>query len=125
MIFYTLQGPTYHLEIHEDKIKLIPKSWAWIFTPKNEVLEWKLQDLAQFQISVPKFVWGKLEWSTFVGRKGVYRFTTNAAMVSKIEKYLHKLIIKNFNRRQTPNEGETLAKVISLHPTTKPAAKAA
>lgn len=125
MIFYTLQGPTYHLEIHEDKIKLIPKSWAKIFTPKNEVLEWKLQDLAQFQISVPKFVWGKLEWSTFDGRKGVYRFTTNAAMVSKIEKYLHKLIIKNFNRRENSDEVETLAQVISLDPASKVTAKAA
>lgn len=121
MIFYTLQGPTYHLEIHEDKIKLIPKGWAWIFTPKNECLEWKLQDLSQFQISVPKFVWGKLEWSTFDGRKGTYRFTTNAVMVSKIEKYLHKLIIKNLSRRQEQSDGETLAQVITLHPAAKAA----
>jgi hypothetical protein len=114
VIFYTLQGPTYHLEIHEDKIKLIPRGWSRLFTPKSENLEWKLQDLGQFQISVPKLVWGKLEWSTFDGRKGSYRFTTNAIMVSKIEKYLHKIIIKNFNRRQPVQTAETLAQVITL-----------
>jgi hypothetical protein len=91
------------MEIHDDKLKLVRKGWSKLFSPKNEVLEWSLSELAQFQISSPKVVWGKLEWSSFDGHKGTFRFTTNAQMVSKIEKYLHKLILKNLNRRKNEN----------------------
>lgn len=125
MIFYTLQGPTSHLEIHEDKIKLVHKRWLQIFVPKNEVMEWKLHELTQFQISVPKLIWGKLEWSTFDGGKGVYRFTTNSNMVSKIEKYLQKLIIKNLANLQNHQGIKTIAQDISPDTSMKVAAKAA
>ena len=100
MIFYTLQGPKYKLEIHDDRIKLIRKPWWTIFSTKNEILEWKLEELSQFQISGPKFIWGKLEWANFNGNKSSFRFSTNAMMMDKIEKYVHKLILKNFQRRQ-------------------------
>ncbi len=100
MIFYTLQGPKYKLEIHDDKIRLVRKGWARFLTGRDAVSEWKLSELAQFQISRPKVIWGKLEWSTLDGQKGACSFSTNAIMVGKIERYLHKLIIKNLNRRQ-------------------------
>ena len=100
MIFYTLQGPKYKLEIHNDKIKLIKKAWWSFFTSKNEILEWKLDELSQFQIAVPKFIWGKLEWASFDGNKTSFRFSTNAVMMNKIEKYVHRLILKNVQRRQ-------------------------
>lgn len=100
MIFYSLKGPNYKLEIHDDKIKLIRRAWWIMFSPKNEVLEWKLSELSHFQIIVPKFVWGKLEWASFDGKKSSFRFSTNSVMMDKIEKYMHKLIIKNFQQRQ-------------------------
>lgn len=100
MIFYTLQGPKYKLEIHDDKIKLIKKVWWSMFSSKNEVLEWRLDELSQFQIAVPKFIWGKLEWASFNGNKTSFRFSTNAVMMDKIEKYVHRLILKNVQRRQ-------------------------
>lgn len=103
MIFYTLQGPKYKLEIHDDKLKLTKKSW-WALFGKNEAIEWNIQELSQFQISSPKFIWGKLEWATFDGKKCSFRFTTNSVMMGKIEKYVHKLIIKNFQRRQLTEE---------------------
>lgn len=100
MIFYTLQGPKYKLEIHHDKIKLVKRTWWSLFSPKNEILEWKLDELTQFQIASPKMIWGKLEWANFNGNKSSFRFSTNAVMMDKIEKYVHKLILKNFQRRQ-------------------------
>jgi hypothetical protein len=78
----------------------VTKTWWRIFSSRNEILEWKLDELSQFQIATPKFVWGKLEWSSFNGNKTSFRFSTNAVMMDKIEKYVHKLIIKNFQRRQ-------------------------
>jgi len=100
LIFYTLQGPKYKLEIHHDKIKLVKRTWWSLFSPKNEILEWKLDELTQFQIAAPKMIWGKLEWSNFSGNTSSFRFSTNAEMMDKIEKYVHKLILKNFQRRQ-------------------------
>ncbi len=100
LIFYSLKGPKYKLEIHDDKLKLIKRAWWVPFASKGEILEWKLSDLSQFQIATPKLVWGKLEWSNFDGKKASFRFSTNAIMMDKIEKYMHKLIIKNFQRRQ-------------------------
>lgn len=100
MIFYTLQGPKYRLEIHDDKIKLIRKGFWGLFSNGQSHMEWRLDELAQFQISAPKFIWGKLEWSTFDGTKNSFKFTTNAAMVAKIERYMHKLVLKNYQKRQ-------------------------
>jgi hypothetical protein len=100
LIFYTLQGPKYKLEIHDDKIKLIKRSWWSFLSSKGDIIEWQLNDLSQFQITVPKFIWGKLELATFDGKKNSFRFSTNSIMMEKIEKYIHKLIIKNHQRRQ-------------------------
>lgn len=100
MIFYTLQGPQSILEIHDDKIRLTKKSWWGALSKKDQVLEFKIQDLAQFQIASEKFVWGRLEWSTFEGEKCAFRFTTNAVMMGKIEKYMHRLVLKNIQKHQ-------------------------
>ncbi len=97
MIFYTLQGPTYKLEIYEDQIRLIPKTWSQIFRKKKTADRFIIRELSQFEITVPKFLFisGKIEWSTFNGHQGSFRFTTNPAMVKKIEIYLQKRVIKN------------------------------
>lgn len=97
MIHYTLQGPSYELEIHEDKIRLIKKPWLKIFSKVQETTSWEITDLSQFEITVPKFLMisGKLQWSTFKGETGTFRFTTNPLMVKKIEAYLQKRVIKN------------------------------
>lgn len=97
LIFYTLQGPTSKLEIYEDEIRLIRKTWARLFG-KNEFPDrFKIHELSHFEITVPKFLFvsGKIEWSTFNGEKGAFRFSTNPAMVKKIEIYLQKRVIKN------------------------------
>ena len=101
MIFYTLQGPQSTLEIHDDKIRVTKKSWWGTLSRQDHVLEFKLNELAQFHIASPKFVWGRLEWSTFDGAKGSFRFSTNAQMMDKIEKYMHKLVLKNIQREQS------------------------
>lgn len=80
-------------------MKLIKKNWWGALSRKNKVQEFPLNELSQFQINT-HFVWGKLEWATFEGQKTSFRFSTNAAMMEKIEKYMHKLIIKNFQKRQ-------------------------
>lgn len=97
MIHYTLQGPSYELEIHEDKIKLIKKPWLKVFTRKSETTSWEITNLAQFEITVPKFLMisGKIQWTTFNGETGTFRFSTNPVMVKKIEAYLQKRVIKN------------------------------
>ena len=97
MIFYTLQGPKYELEIHEDRIKLIKKSWMYFLTRNTEVRIWDIKDLSQFQITVPKFliISGKIEWQTFDGQIGFFKFSTHPAMVKKIEAYIQKRVIKN------------------------------
>ncbi len=97
MIFYTLKGPSYELEIYEDKIRLVKKPWIKIFSRKQETLDWPIKELSQFEITVPKFmmVSGKLEWHTFNGEVGQFRFTTTPAMVKKIETYIQKRVIKN------------------------------
>lgn len=108
MIFYTLQGPKYRLEIHDDKMKLIRQTWWGIFGSKNQETIFPLQDLAEFHVAVPKLVWGKLEWSSFEGRRETFRFSTNSTMVSKIEKYMQKVIIKNYQNKR-PEEVQDFA----------------
>jgi hypothetical protein len=97
LIFYTLQGPNYELEIHEDKIQLIKRPWASWFFKKKEIHSWQIKDLSIFEISVPKFLMfsGKLHWQTFSGETGTFKFSTTPAMVKKIETYLQKRVIKN------------------------------
>ena len=106
MIFYTLQGPTSKLEIYNDKIQLIKKKWIQIFSKKDHMDTWSINDLSEFEITVPKFLIfsGKLEWTTFNGEKGTFRFTTNAVMTKKIETYLKKRILKNYQSRGKINK---------------------
>jgi hypothetical protein len=101
MIFYTLQGPKSKLEIHHDKLKLTNRAFWNIFSSKKNQTEWKLSELSHFKITVPKFIWGKLEWSTSDGNKESFRFTTNSEMMKKIEKYMQKVIIKNYEFRES------------------------
>jgi hypothetical protein len=96
VIFYTLQGPIHSLEIHDDKILLKKKGWARIFSRKNIVQTWNIQNLSQFNITIPQYLlWGKVEWKAFDGSIGSFRFSTNPIMMKKIELYLQKRIIKN------------------------------
>lgn len=101
MIFYTLQGPQSKLEIHDDKIKLMKNTWWNAIRGKEQVVEFKMAELSQFNITSPKLIWGKLEWTTFEGSNCSFRFSTSEAMMSKIEKYMHKLVLKNIQREQS------------------------
>lgn len=102
MIFYTLQGPSHELEIHDDKLCVIKKGWRTVFSKENSVSHWELQQLSRFEISVPKFLlWGKIEWQTYDGEQGSFRFTTNPAMVKKIEAYMQKRILKDFQKQRS------------------------
>ncbi len=108
MIFYTLRGPTAKLEIYNDKIRLIKKTWVKLLSKKESSDTWFISDLSEFEITVPKFLFfsGKIEWTTFSGQKGSFRFTTNALMTKKIETYLQKRVLKNYQAlegRYSPN----------------------
>ena len=98
LIFYTLQGPTAKLEIFNDKIRLIKKTWVKLLSKTEPSDTWFIRDLSEFEITVPKFLFfsGKIEWTTFSGQKGTFRFTTNALMTKKIETYLQKRVLKNY-----------------------------
>lgn len=104
MIFYTLSGPTSKLEIHNDRIKLMRNPFLGFFWRKDRLMEFKLDELALFTISEPKSLWGKIEWASEDGNKASFHFTTNAVMMSKIEKYMHTLIAKNEKRKNIPTE---------------------
>ncbi len=99
VIFYTIQGPGHKLEIHDDKITLSKKSWLRPLSRKDTIRDWELKSLSGFEISVPHyFLWGKIEWRSYDGSKGSFRFSTNPEMVRKIEKYMQKMILKNLHR---------------------------
>ncbi len=96
MIHYTLQGPTFKLEIHEDKMYLKRKVWWKLFSSKKNDNVWFLSGLKEFNMSITQnSFWGKLEWESFDGIKGSFSFSTKPEMVQKIEKYMHKKILKN------------------------------
>lgn len=100
MIFYTIQGPGHKLEIHDDKITLTKKSWLRTLSKKDSGRVWELKSLSGFEISVPHyFLWGKIEWRSYDGTKGSFRFSTNPEMVRKIEKYMQKMILKNIQKK--------------------------
>jgi hypothetical protein len=100
VIFYTIQGPGHELEIHDDKLKLTKKTWLRQLSKKESVKVWELKSLSGFEISVPHFLfWGKIEWRSYDGSKGSFRFSTNPEMVKKIEKYMQKMILKNIQRK--------------------------
>ena len=113
MIFYTLYGPTSKLEIHNDKIKVMRNPILGFFHRKDRLMEFKLDELSYFNITEPKVVWGKVECATECGKKGSFRFTTNAVMMSKIEKYLNTLIAKNEKRKLGPVVAEVAAPVVA------------
>lgn len=99
MIFYTIQGPGHQLEIHDDKMTLTKKTWLKQFSKKECSRDWELKSLSGFEVSVPHyFLWGKIEWRSYDGTKGSFRFSTNPEMVKKIEKYMQKMILKNLHR---------------------------
>ena len=103
MIFYTLQGPTFKLVIHEDKICLVKKPWAHLFS-KTEVQDtFAINELSKFEITAPKFLFfsGKLHWETFNGQTGTFSFTTHPLMMKKIETYLQKRVLKNHAKKIT------------------------
>ncbi len=96
MIFYTLLGPCYFAEIHDEKIILKKRLWFKILSGPGVTQTWKLEDLCQFTlIKTPAFFWGKLEWKTFSGESGFLYYSTNPLMMRKIEVYFQKRIIKN------------------------------
>ena len=103
LIHYTLQGPGFEMEIHEDKIKLIKKAWKF-FTKDPSTQCWDITELAQFEITTSKLLLssGKIQWTTFNGEHGAFEFTTNPAMVKKIETYLQKRVLKNHQVCQKP-----------------------
>lgn len=101
MIFYTIQGPGHELEIHDDKLKLTKKTWLRQLSRREAVRTWELRSLSGFEISVPRFLfWGKIEWRSYDGTRGSFRFSTNPEMVKKIEKYMQKMILKNVQRKE-------------------------
>ncbi len=100
MIFYTLSGPKFTLEVHDDKIKLVRRAWWKLISREPQICTWEVQNLATFTMTNPSFLrMGRLEWQSHNGHKGSFRFTTNAEMVKKIERYLQEKIIKNEEKK--------------------------
>lgn len=100
MIFYTIQGPGYKLEIHDDKMKLTKKSWWKQISRKDAIKTFDIKSLSGFEISSPHYLfWGKIELKSEDGTKETFRFSTNPEMVKKIEKYMQKMILKNIQRK--------------------------
>jgi hypothetical protein len=100
VIHYTLQGPTHTLEIHDDKIRLKRRVFSRIARgPSTE--DFALDALSDFAVSIPQYIlFGKLDWKTMDGKAGTFRFSTNASMVEKIEKYMQKVIQRNQEKVQ-------------------------
>ncbi|MGE3611323.1 MAG: hypothetical protein AB7I27_17145 [Bacteriovoracaceae bacterium] len=95
MVFYTLSGPAYTLEVYQDKITLKRKWWK-VFSKAPKVLEWKLDHLAEFNISHKSSrLWEELKWKSFDGIEGRFYCSTNRLMLEKIEKYMNKRIMQN------------------------------
>ena len=103
MIFYTIQGPGYELEIHDDKMKLSKKTWLKQLSRKDAIKTFELKSLSEFEMSTPHFfLWGKIAWKSEDGTTETFRFSTNPEMVKKIEKYMQKMIQKNIQRKNYP-----------------------
>jgi hypothetical protein len=99
MIFYTIKGPSHLIEIHEDRMILKKRLWLKILTGPGIIKSWQLEELSHFSITIPQYLfWGKLEWKDFSGRPGTLRFSTNSIMMKKIESYLQKRILKNYQK---------------------------
>jgi hypothetical protein len=101
MIFYTLHGPSYKLEIHDDKIRLVKKGLLNLFRSPKDFHEYPLSELIHFEVTSPKFLfWGQLEFASGDGQKRTLRFSTNQQMMAKIEKYIQKIVAKNCDRKK-------------------------
>lgn len=99
MIFYTISGPSHIIEIHEDKMVLKKRLWLKLLTGIGPQKSWLLNELSHFSITIPQYLlWGKLEWKDFAGKTGALRFSTNPIMMKKIEIYLQKRILKNYQK---------------------------
>lgn len=100
MIFYTIQGPKFKLEIHDDKLKLIKKGLFAFLSKQKESPSYPLSEIIHFEVISSKFIlWGKLEFTMSNGEKREIRFSTNQQMMNKIEKYIQKIVIKNCTRK--------------------------
>lgn len=96
MIFYTLQGPTETLEIHDIKLVVYKKGLKSFFSKEDAVEIYLMEDLINFEIKVPKFIFaGKIEWVSKNGVVKSFLFSTNLEMVKKIERYMQKKTEKN------------------------------
>ena len=118
MIFYTLSGPKFSLEVHDDKIKLVRRGWWRLLSREPQICTWEVQNLSYFTMTSPGLLkMGRLEWQSQNGHKGGFRFTTNAEMVKKIERYLQEKITKN--------EEKKIAATLAMTPSKKSRKKAA
>ena len=99
MIFYTIQGPKFKLEIHDDKLRLVKKGFFALFSKQKDHPCFPLNEIIHFEVTSSKFIlWGKLEFIMSNGEKRDVRFSTNQQMMNKIEKYIQKIVIKNCTR---------------------------
>jgi hypothetical protein len=118
LIFYTLSGPKFSLEVHDDKIKLVRRGLWKLISREPQISTWEVHNLSSFIMTSPGVLkMGRLEWQSHNGHKGGFRFTTNAEMVRKIERYLQEKIIKNEEKKR--------AAVLTLVPVKKSRKKAA
>lgn len=111
MIFYTLKGPNHQLEIYNDKLKVIRNFWVSLFFKKPRVDIWEINQLSQFEITTPKVMVmsGKIQWQTFTGEVGTFRFSTTPDTVKKIELYLQKRVIKNHQSMYNLGRTQTMS----------------
>jgi hypothetical protein len=113
MIFYTIQGPKYRMEIHDDKIRLVKKGIFSFFSKFDENSTYPLSELIHFEVTSSKFIlWGKIEFTMSTGEKKMVRFSTGQQMMNKIEKYIQKIVVKNCTRKSVAHP---LRKERSLH----------
>lgn len=106
VVFYTLKGPGYKLEVYQDKINL-KRRWWKLIGKEPRIQEWKLDELSEFIVNqdVSRF-WGELKWKSFDGIEGRFYCSTNPQMLQKIEKYLNKRISHNKSEPQKHLKGK-------------------
>jgi hypothetical protein len=96
MIFYTLQGPSETLEIHDTKLVVFKKGLKSFFSKEEQIEVFPLEELLNFEIKASKFIFpGKIEWISRDGSVKTFRYNTNHEMVKKIERYMQKRTEKN------------------------------
>lgn len=99
MIFYTLQGPSETLEIHDTKLVVTKKGITTIFAREDAVETFPMDELVTFEIKAPKFFFaGLLEWVSASGEVKTFRYNSPHEMVKKIERYMQKKTEKNHSQ---------------------------